>query len=577
VAIGFEAGDGDQFLFLPPLAPGNPSAALATGLDLSVTVCDPSATCETVAAKEHDDHYQVNWKSDKAQAGVAYSVSVSGSGVSLGELTLTLEQKGKDKAGSTFPIKFWVGETLGGAVAEVADCVGDDRCNAAPVPDGEETTIVTQDENGNTMGEVTFPDAAVPAGGLIVTLDCREGGYDPGEGPLPTDLDQWPLFCHVDVRNPDGTEFTGTLASDASIEICVVDELESGQAPFHGFADSEDLLLGKSHTGSDFEFLPPGPENLSCIGATTQTASASPVGRMFDAIGSRLAWVLSPVLPRKLYARRMFRDGGVGGLVSSFSDINPVQPATIAGIVTEGGTGDPIPGVTMTLGGGPAGWPSAVTTTDANGEYSFSPLQAEVGGSGYTVTVSDLPVGETLAAATQVVSVTGSGTFAADFETVLPAGLFYNPDNGNYYSAPTTRLSWPDADAAASALSFRACVGHLATITSAAENAFIATNMPQAIAAAPGSGLGGGYWLGGFQPAAVADGPLEPAGGWEWVTGESFYGYLNWSIGTGEPTNFLGEHTLQFIGDWNTAEASAWNDEPGDRLYGYVVEYDCGS
>ena len=574
VVIDFQAGDGDQFLFLPPLASGEPSAPLATGLDLTVTICDPTDACETTTAREEDDHYQVNWKSSKAQVGIEYAVTVNGSGISLGELTLTLEKKGNDKAGRTFPIKFWVGETLGEAVAEVADCLGDDRCNAAVVPADETvpTTIVTEDENGATMGEVTFPPASVPEGGLIVTLDCRQGGFDPGEGPLPTALDQWPLFCHVDVANPDGSAFTGSLASDASIEICVVDDLISGQSAFHGFVDHADLLLGKSSTDTDFAFLPPGPESLSCAGATT-TASASPAQRVLDALGTRLARIFSPVMPEKLYARPvMFRDGGVGGLVSSFSDINPVSPAIIAGTVSFGGSGSGIAGVTVTLSGDAA----ASTTTNTAGAYSFSPLPAALTGSSYTVTVSGLPVGETLATSSQAVSVTGSGTFVADFETELPAGFFYNPDTGNYYRAEATRLSWPDARTAADALTFRACVGHLVTITSAGEEAFVLGNMPQVIVAAAGSGLGGGYWLGAYQP----DGgnlSIEPSGGWEWVTGEPFGAYTNWA---GAEPNNLGnnEHTMQYLGDWSSSEQDEqdmWNDEPGDRLYGYVVEYEC--
>lgn len=430
VVVDFQAGEGSQFVFLPPLHAGQPAGPLGKGLDLSVSVCDPSDDCQVLAAKEEDDHYHANWKSSKAQAGTEYTITVTGSGVTLGRMRITLEANGKDKAGSTFPIKFWVGETLGDAVAAVADCVGDDRCNAEPVPDGTTTSIVTLDENGGTMGQLIFPDEAVPAGGLIVTLDCREGGYAPGEGPLPTDLDQWPLFCHVDVRNPDGSEYVGSLPDEASIEICVVDD--DLQPSYHGFVDHHDLLLGKSHTGSDFMFLPEGPESLDCTGATTTVAAASPVERVFGAIGSRLARVLSPVLPQKLYARSFrFRDGGVGGLVSSFSDINPVEPAYITGTVTDGDTGDPIAGIVVTLGGDATG----ATATDAGGNYTFGPLQAAAGGgSSYTVTVTGPPV---FATPSQAVLVTGSGTFTADFASevtvayaLVPASTFDTPAFG---------------------------------------------------------------------------------------------------------------------------------------------------
>jgi hypothetical protein len=173
------------------------------------------------------------------------------------------------------------------------------------------------------------------------------------------------------------------------------------------------------------------------------------------------------------------------------------------------------------------------------------------------------------------VSVTGSGTFTADFQAVVPAGVFYNPANGNYYQAYAPRLAWPDARVAAAGLTLGTCVGHLVTITSAAENAFIVTNMPQVIQAGLGSPLGGGYWIGGYQPAGAdpVGGPTNP---WAWVTGEPFGPFANW--GSGEPNN-LGnsEHTIQFYGDWSSWQAATWNDEPGDRKYGYVVEYECGS
>ena len=548
VVVDVESGGGADFLFLQPLSAGNPTAPLATGLDLMVTVCHATDGCVEIEAVEEDDHYHANWKSNKKKKGETYSVEVSGFGIVLGKLTLGLESKGSEKAGRTFPIKFWVGEGIGEVVEDIQDCVGDDRCNAEVAPAGETTVITTQDEDQNTMAVLTLPSAAPPPGGLVVTVDCRIGGFDPGEGPLPTALDQWPLFCDITALNPDGTEFTGVLGTPATLDVCVVDDLL--QPPYHDFGLTvANLLLGKSTGPSNFEFLPLAASALTCDDITT--VAVGPATGMLRSIGSKLASIFEPVLPQKLYAgMSLVRDGGVGGLISSFSDINPVEPASIAGRVTDG-DGTALAGLTVTLSPG-----AMATVTDVNGDYSFGPLAAAVGGTLYTVTVSPLPP--------RVVNVTGSGVFHADF------GIFFNAATGNYLQAFSNRLPWPTAMTTAAGLSFRGCVGHLATITSAAENAFIVTNMPQATQLAAGSGLGGGYWIGGFQPSGSA----EPAGGWAWVTGEPFGGYTNW--GGAEPNNSGGaEDSMQFLGDWSATEQTTWNDEPGVRLYGYVVEYDC--
>ena len=110
--------------------------------------------------------------------------------------------------------------------------------------------------------------------------------------------------------------------------------------------------------------------------------------------------------------------------------------------------------------------------------------------------------------------------------------------------------------------------GYLATITSAEENAFVfslVANDPQ-------------YWnfccnysgaaLGGLQQ----EGAPEPAGGWYWVTGESWT-YSNWYPGqpNNRPEAEIPEERLQFFfpdGQWNDLAKLDFN------LGGYVVERD---
>jgi carboxypeptidase family protein len=605
VTVDFESGNGEDFLFLRPLpksakssksAKGGSSeksgksgssekskksqrsaksskvpGPLKTGLDLTVTICDSSDLCTEIPAKEKKNDYRADWKSPRGAAGEEFSIVVTGAGVVLGEMTLTLEKKGSEKAGRKFSVRFWVGEGIGTVVETVQECVEADRCNTGvvppPPPTGDPTppptVITTVDEEGDPLAEATFPASAVPDDGIVVSVDCRAGGFAAGEGPLPTDLDQWPMFCHVNVLNFDGTAFTGVLPDDARFEVCVVDETLDPN--FHPFLDVSGLRLGKSSDGINFEFLTPGPNTLDCTGASQ--VATGPTSRVIRWMGSRLATILNPVLPGKLYASApMFKDGGVGGLIRSFSDINPVDPASISGTIADV-AGGPLAGVTVSL----AGITSEVTTTDANGDYSFDPLQAEVGGTTYTVSVTDLPVDHDLAINFKVVSVTGTGDFTADFETAPRAGVFFNAATGNYYEAIATRLAWPDARTAATSVSYRGCVGDLTSITSLAENTFVVTNMPQvAVRGVPENGLGGGYWIGGFQPTGSA----ESAGGWSWINGEPF-SFANWA--SGEPNDTTGHETrLQFLGDWGGGTNKVkWNDEPGGRAYGYVVEYSC--
>lgn len=132
---------------------------------------------------------------------------------------------------------------------------------------------------------------------------------------------------------------------------------------------------------------------------------------------------------------------------------------------------------------------------------------------------------------------------------------------GHHYETFVARqISWNAADVAANAMIFMGVSGHLATITSAAEDQFVDTLRQST----PGINLSGSFpnselWVGGFQPPGSA----EPGGGWQWVNAEGpFPGnnlgpiYANW-LG-GEPNNVgIGEAHLA-IGIRNQF---GWNDE----------------
>jgi hypothetical protein len=138
--------------------------------------------------------------------------------------------------------------------------------------------------------------------------------------------------------------------------------------------------------------------------------------------------------------------------------------------------------------------------------------------------------------------------------------------NGHMYQAVPgfAGLTWSIADQLA-----HTAGGYLATITSAEENAFVfgLVDGPQ-FWHSPGNGSGPA--LGGFQ----LDGAPEPAGGWQWVTGE-VWTYSNWY--PGQPDNFPGgnpEDRLEFYSAIDGLRAATWNDIGRDdqNLGGYVIE-----
>jgi hypothetical protein len=170
---------------------------------------------------------------------------------------------------------------------------------------------------------------------------------------------------------------------------------------------------------------------------------------------------------------------------------------------------------------------------------------------------------------------TGSTIGADTLEaSLIGPGEIYDPTNGNIYEyvyAPSSgTIDWYNASTAAAALTADGLTGYLATVTSQAENDFIAARLPAA------------GWMGATDLAVQHN--------WDWVdgpeTGEEFYTglgnagghavnsmYTNWN--SGEPNNSppYGEDCAQFLsGSGNNGK---WNDLSCDHslLPGYVVEF----
>jgi hypothetical protein len=141
----------------------------------------------------------------------------------------------------------------------------------------------------------------------------------------------------------------------------------------------------------------------------------------------------------------------------------------------------------------------------------------------------------------------------ADAELVVWEG------NGHGYELiiDSGGLDWDQANAAAQAMG-----GHLATLTSEAENDFV---YDIAISDTAGWGNGSAPWYGPFLGGQYMNNE------WTWITGE-VWDYENWSLN--EPGNNSQGH-LMFMGDGSSELISnGWGDVSNSDISGsYIVEY----
>lgn len=148
--------------------------------------------------------------------------------------------------------------------------------------------------------------------------------------------------------------------------------------------------------------------------------------------------------------------------------------------------------------------------------------------------------------------------------------LFFN---GHKYQLVTNSLSWADAKSAAETAG-----GHLATISSEAENSAISSFLLSTGLTYPTASDGGGaayVWLG------ASDSAVE--GNWQWVDDTDIASYSNWGSGAfgSEPDNFNGSQDAMAMGltAWpypsgGLGTEGQWNDiNDGNSIY-YLIEWD---
>jgi hypothetical protein len=174
-----------------------------------------------------------------------------------------------------------------------------------------------------------------------------------------------------------------------------------------------------------------------------------------------------------------------------------------------------------------------------------------------------------------------------------------NPDNGHYYAAVFSRgISWADARTQAGSISFAGSSGYLATVTSEAENSFLAVSFFDVFRNSS-SAYSAQALIGGYQNPNNESNPVM---GWHWINNEGTFpgingsstfdnNYSNWASASdaigdpfysssyqGEPNDSVGglgsEQVLAMFRF--SSNPRAWNDVGGyigdESVAGYIVE-----
>lgn len=274
---------------------------------------------------------------------------------------------------------------------------------SAKGPDG--AIAVVGPGGGDVFTETRHAELNIPAGALNEDVLVTIARLPNAPVPLPTDLDQFPLFYDY-ATFPDVPKFN----TKVTVALCVVD-----QGPF---APSPDIVprLRLAHPRrpdrTTIEILPLASSdnypNLSCqdVGDGTGSGSGSGLAR---GLTSAALWLFAPP---PLHAATVLRPGGLGGSadnLSPFAAVDPgalvftVQPTSVAAgalitppveVTVERANGSTITSfsgtITVALGVNPGeGTLSGTTTvTPVNGVATFADLSIDNVGTGYRLAAS---------------------------------------------------------------------------------------------------------------------------------------------------------------------------------------------
>ena len=252
----------------------------------------------------------------------------------------------------------------------------------------------------------------------------------------------------------------------------------------------------------------------------------------------------------------------VGNVLANDTDVDTGHELSVAAVAgVAGNVGHAVTGIygSVTIGAN-----GSYTYTLDNGDPDTQALaQGATVADAFSYTVTD----EFGATSTANLTVTITGTNDAPvasndaISNMAPtgSGWMLNTDNGHYYRYIAASVSWATATSAASSDG-----SYLATITSAAENAFIANLLGM-------NGVQSGIWTSGQTTSANPNGtaPLTDTATYKWTagpeTGNSF-SYTNWN--PGEPNGGFGVTSAAM----QIGHSGTWNDVPTSGFQGGYLE-----
>ena len=240
------------------------------------------------------------------------------------------------------------------------------------------------------------------------------------------------------------------------------------------------------------------------------------------------------------------------------------------GFVVEYGTVDSVaislPSTTLSAG---ATVQASATMRDAGGAILEGRTALWSSSNTGVATVNGSGVVTALGIGTATITATSEGRSGAITITVrdIVEWPMSSGGNGHFYEIIPSTNAWVANQALAVGMRFRGMAGHLVTLTSAAENAFVANLLPSRFSS-PSSAY---VQIGAYQDKSLPT-YSEPAGGWRWVTREP-WSYTNWNAT--EPNNGNGDDHGTMIRI--TRELGLWNDflgtAPSSGFDGYIVEF----
>lgn len=258
------------------------------------------------------------------------------------------------------------------------------------------------------------------------------------------------------------------------------------------------------------------------------------------------------------------------GALSAQTALAAPDPALTGGAPVTGTSGSqmPITDVQVTSGGGNPTVPVKLRVTSGTLSMTTTTGLTFTGSStGSTLQFSGTLTNVNAALATLRYLRSGTGTDTLEVSLVNAGEVFF-PDTNHIYEYVSFTGTWQQANTNAQTRTKYGATGYLTTITSQAENDFVAARLSNA------------GWMG------ASDAAIE--GDWKWVTGPetgtSFWSgtstggpvsgrYANW--GSGEPNDYQNGVPGEDCGQFLAGGSGQWNDLPctGSNLPGYVVEY----